>query len=152
MFFKKSQKRMLISLNLVALIDISAMIIIFLIMGTIFGETSVNVPNSLRLPKSLNKETVEVAPQVIVHSGVVNADFLKQKIPLDQFLGDKEPGDAHERAVQSYIQAIPVDQKRSGVLLNFLADENTPYEHIFQVIRFYRKAGFQSVLFIAQGK
>ena len=152
MFFKKNHRRHLLALNLVALIDISAMIIIFLIMGSVFGESSVQFPEDVKLPKSDNNESVEVAPQVVLHKNNVRVEFLKQNVSLSQYLEGREPSENHERDVKRYIASIPAELRKSGILLNFVADENTPYEHIFQVIRFYRKAGFQSVLFIAQGK
>lgn len=152
MFYRKTPRREIVVLNLVALIDISALIIIFFIMGAVFGETSVEIPRDLRLPFSDNKEGAEVAPSLILKSDFVQVQFLGAKIPLSQFQGNLRPSLEHENAVRSYIAQVPSSVRQSGMLLNLVADRETPYQVIFDVIRFYREMGFQSVLFVAQGK
>ncbi|MEI7973400.1 MAG: biopolymer transporter ExbD [Bdellovibrio sp.] len=152
MFYRKAPRREIIVLNLVALIDISALIIIFFIMGAVFGETSVEIPENLKLPFSDNKEGAEVAPSLILQSDHVKVQFLGTKVPLSQFQGNLRPSLDHEKAVKAYISQVPPLVRRSGLLLNLVADRETPYQVIFDVLRFYREMGFQSVLFVAQGK
>jgi biopolymer transport protein ExbD len=151
MFFEKNVRREIIPLNLVALIDISAMIIIFLVMGAIFGESSVVIPKEMFLPKSVNKETLENAPQVILSGNKVIAYFIGEEISLEEF-HQGQVSEKHKDSVKRYLAAISPKVKKAGVLLNFVADQSTPYRDVFDVIRFYREIGFHSVLFVARGK
>ena len=152
MFFDKSPRKPILTLNLTALIDICAMLIIFLIMGTIFGEASVEIPPNLMVPKSTNKDTIDNAPQIIIFGQGVSVPFTKEKIPLSSYRDGAIMSDEHKQLVKKYLASIPAELKKSGVLLNVVADQSAPYKDIFDVIRFYREAGFQSVLFIARGK
>jgi biopolymer transport protein ExbD len=54
--------------------------------------------------------------------------------------------------LKGYIEAMPAKVKTSGVLLNLVADQETPYESIFAVSRYLRINGVQSVLFVAEGE
>ncbi len=151
MFLRKPARKYLISLNLTALIDVTALIIIFLIMGSIFGESSIVIPNPLQIPKSENKELVEAAPQIILLQKEVQVSFVNQKIPLANF-EDSEKLKSLKQMVQAYIRDMPERSKKSGALLNVIADKKKPYKELFDVIRFFREAGFQSILFVAQGE
>ena len=152
MFFKKPPRRELVALNLVALIDISALIIIFLIMGAVFGESAIVIPPGLKVPLSENKESPEVAPTVSIFGDQVTVNFLNTKIPLAQFANGNVPNSSHEQAVKQYIASIPASVSQSGILLNVVADRQTSYRTVYDVVRFYRQVGFQSILFVAQGK
>ena len=82
MFFEKARRKPILTLNLTALIDICAMLIIFLVMGTIFGEASVEIPPNLMVPKSTNKDTIDNAPEIVIYGQGVTVAFTKEKIPL----------------------------------------------------------------------
>src|SRR3954463_3161754 len=81
----KKHRRHPIELQLTAMIDIFAMLIIFLIKGTVFGAVDVVIPEGLLLPLSSSKETVEPAQQVIVGNGTVDVAFLDVKLPIGAF-------------------------------------------------------------------
>lgn len=156
MFLKKKHKREIINLNVIPLIDISSMIIIFLLMGAIFGETSIDVPMWLNVPKSENNENIESAPRVIIYKDTVQISFLnEQKMNIDAFR-PKNLNSANlltlVENVKSYIAKIPNQSRQAGVLLNVVADETTSYKDIFDVVAVFRKAGFESILFVALGK
>lgn len=153
MFFEKKPRKPIMTLNVTALIDICALLIIFLIMGTVFGESSIFIPNGVVIPKSFSKETVENAPKVtITQSGVMSSiqndpvplEWFKEEVPRPEMLAFKEK-------TKSYVNKIPAAARKSGVLLNVIADQNAPYKDIFSVVRVFREAGFQSVLFVARG-
>lgn len=152
MYFSKKTRRKVIFLNVVALIDISALIIIFLMLGSVFGESSVAVPFGMVIPKSISKETVENAPSVTITENEVKTSFAPEAVPLALFHDNGEKLANFKAQLSKFVNSIPAADKQSGVLLNVIADRKSPYRDIFDVIRVFRGAGFQSVLFIAQGK
>jgi biopolymer transport protein ExbD len=155
MFFRKNQRKEIIVLNVVALIDICSILIIFLIMGTVFGESSVIVPDNLQVPLSSNKDTVTQAPQVTLQAGQVKL-WLERVPPLSIEDFRREEGVAKALTllrpeIEKYIQELPADLKKSGVLMNVLADRETSYKDIFEVVTVFRSLGIESILFVAQG-
>lgn len=156
MFLKKRHKREIINLNVIPLIDISSMIIIFLLMGAIFGETSIDVPLWVNVPKSENNENIESAPRVIISKDTVQISFLgEKKMQIDAFRPDNLNSASLLTTIdetKKFISKIPNQSRQAGVLLNLVADETANYRDIFDVIAVFRKAGFESVLFVAMGK
>lgn len=153
MFFRRRPNREIITLNLTALIDICAILIIFLIMGTVFGESSIFQPNSMKLPRSSNTAQVQSAPQVTIHDGMVTLSINESKASLVEFRPNSESENLaiQRQAIREYLAALPNEIKKSGYLLNIVADANTPYRDVYDVLRFYRDSGFQSILFVAVG-
>jgi biopolymer transport protein ExbD len=146
------RKKDILVLNLTSMIDISAIIIIFLVMGTVFGTSAIEPPPEMKFPKSFNKEMIENAPQIIITETLIEVPFLHRQIDLVNILeGHEEKLKVVQVEIKKYIEAIPVDVKGSGVLLNILADKKTPYKTIYEVSSFFREAGFQSMLFVAEG-
>jgi hypothetical protein len=122
-------------------------------MGTVIGQEEFETPAGLKFPKSFNKEILENAPQIIIFEDQVNIKFLDKKIPIQTIRSRKDAvtlGVAKE--VQKYVEEIPATLKTSGVLLNLVADSKIPYSIIFDISRFFRENGFQSILFVAEGK
>lgn len=154
MFLHKKHRREIVQLNVIPLIDISSMIIIFLIMGTIFGESAIDVPKDVFVPKSMHNDSVNNAPRIIVTQGYVQADFLKKsRIDLKD-LNDEtsEASLKYQKMISDYVKKIPASEKGAGVLLNLVADQTTSYKVIFDVVSVFRKSGFDSILFVAMGK
>ncbi len=156
MFLEKKDRHGIIILNVVPLIDISAMIIIFLVLGSIFSESSIVIPRDVFLPTSDNKEDLVQAPQISVskESGVELNIFNKITVPLKDFSEERESSALQQlkARIKEYISKLSEDQKKQGILVNFIADKATPYKEVFDVIKFFRESGFQSILFVAQGK
>lgn len=155
MFFKKAARRSIIVLNVVPLIDISAMIIIFLIMGAIFGDSSVNVPTDIILPRSDNKEQVNNAPQVSISGGKVQFNLMPNISFSESDFNIKNNSESIvllKERIKKYIEQLPISEKSQGVLLNIVADKMTPYKLVYDVLSVFRSAGFQSILFVAEGK
>jgi biopolymer transport protein ExbD len=145
-------KKDTIVLNLTSMIDISAIIIIFLVMGTVFGTSAIEPPADMKFPKSFNKETIENAPQIIITDTHVEVPFIHRRIELSNLIdGQAEKLKIVQIELKKYIDTMPTEIKGSGVLLNILADKKTPYKTIYEVSNFFRDAGFQSMLFVAEG-
>lgn len=146
-------KNKIIVLNLTSMIDICAILIIFLVMGTVIGQEDLLVPLGLKFPKSSNKEILENAPQVIIFNNEVDIKFLGKKLPMTVIQGgDSSQKTALVKELQAYVNEIPDKLKASGVLLNLVADGHVPYNIIFDTSKFFRESGFQSILFVAEGR
>jgi biopolymer transport protein ExbD len=139
-------------LNLTSMIDICAILVIFLVMGTEIGQADLVTPEGLKYPRSFNKEVIETAPQVVVFRDEVDIRFTGRKIPLQTFRNVED--EVTKRAIDEinkYVAEIPPKLKGSGVLLNLVADRDVPYKTIYEVSKFFRQNGFQSILFVAEG-
>lgn len=158
--FPKKKKRALAGLQLAPLIDIFVLIIIFLIKGTVMSNASVTPPADLVPPKSQSPEGLEPAGQVYVSSKEVYFSMVNEKISLSEFSKQLESNTAGKmtgaaaqitQKLRSYIQSIPEKEKKSGILMNFLADTSTDYKTVFEIAKYCRELGFQNILFVAQG-
>jgi biopolymer transport protein ExbD len=150
MFFAKKRKRPQLTLNVVALIDICSLILIFLIMESYFGESSIVVPNTMMIPKSVSKEIVENAPKIVISDRDVTASFIPEAASIEIFRHSNPQLDEYKGKIKAFIATIPAQARTSGVLLNLIADQKAPYKDIFDVVAAFREAGFQSILFVAQ--
>lgn len=141
-------------LPLTPMIDLFSMILIFLVLTTTFGAADMNVPEGLFLPSSHSKESPESAPQVAIWKGQAKASFLEEALPVKLLLeaGHEAEVAAYRQKVSAFVAALPGAARQSGVLLNVLADKETPYREVFAISKFYREAGFESLLFAAQGE
>ncbi|MCM2280051.1 MAG: biopolymer transporter ExbD [Oligoflexia bacterium] len=150
---QRRHRREGLELQLTAMIDIFSMIVIFLIFGTVFGAAELVIPSGMSMPRSISKEGVESAPRVVIGKDYVQASFLKENIPLATFKGEQARTLASFRdAAKDYVKSLPKDAKGSGALLNVIADQETPYEDIFGVVRVFRESGFEAMLFVALGE
>lgn len=153
MFLAKKQRREIIQLNVIPLIDISSMIIIFLIMGTIFGESSISLPKNLFLPKSESKDLVTNALQVVITNNEVDTKFLNLKLPITTFYtGEKQKESNIKELLKDYVKKLPAQSKDGSLLLNVVADWQVNYKTIYDVVKVFRESGFESVLFVTVGE
>jgi len=152
MFFQKRKSKPILSLNVTALIDICSLILIFLVMESYFGESSIIIPNSMTIPKSVSKEQVENAPKIVISANDVAASFMPQPVPIEIFRSTNAQLNEYKEKLKAFVAAIPAQARTSGVLLNLIADEKAPYKDIFDVVAVFREAGFQSILFVAQAQ
>lgn len=151
----KGHRREPMELQLTAMIDIFSMIVIFLIFGTVFGAAEIVIPPGLAVPRSVSKESVESAPRLVIEKDSVSVSALERKFPLRSFRAGDPGHDALARRIKAdlkdVIAALPSSAKGSGVLLNVIADENAPYQDVFDVVKVFREAGFETLLFVATG-
>jgi biopolymer transport protein ExbD len=149
-FFIKRPRREPFALQLTAMIDIFSMIVIFLIMGTVFGSSDFIFPADFILPQSASKENSEPAPQLIITQDSVEFKPLQLKIPLKDFVTDPDGAGIKDfsRTLRSYAGKLPESAKTSGNLLNVMTDERVAYEQAFEVLKVFRQAGFDTLLFV----
>jgi biopolymer transport protein ExbD len=158
--FPKKKKRSIAGLQLAPLIDIFVLIIIFLIKGTVMSNASVTPPADLNPAKSKSPEGLEPAGQVYISQKEVLFTMINEKISLAELnkqIENNTPaamtGQAGQisQKLKGYIQGLPDQEKKSGILLNFLADAGTDYKTVFEIAKYCRELGFQNILFVAQG-
>jgi biopolymer transport protein ExbD len=146
------KKRTPLGLQLTAMIDIFSLIVIFLIKGTVFGEADISVPATMKLPKSISKETVETAARVTITHDSVYISALAKDYPMELFRSTSSESPALgelKSQLVSYVAKLPKEVRGSGVLLNVIADTHAPYRDIFDTISVLRQCGFETLLFIA---
>ncbi len=148
----KIERRPIPPLPITALVDAFTIIVIFLILGTVFATSDITVPGNLRLPKSISTEALESAPQALITEREVVLSLSKKKYPLGIFVGENPP--ALERAlreVRAEVTRLAKNPRSSGLILNITADQRTPYRTLFDVTKVFRQAGFETLLFVAEG-
>lgn len=151
--FVKKRRRDPMELQLTAMIDIFSLIVIFLILGTVMGGVEVTLPADMTIPQSYSKESLESAPQVIVQDSEVTFEVLKLKVPMAVFTNPNAPELEEVRSqLKNYVASLPDTSRTSGILLNVIADQKTPYQKIFDVVRVFRESGFEALLFVTSSK
>ena len=144
------------SLQLTAMIDIFSIIVIFLILGSVMSTTEVVIPGTdFVIPKSVSKESVNTAPQVVISDRSVLFPPLKLELKTENFIGTSK--NIQEMAslslkLKKYLKELPESSKGSGYLLNVVADEKVPYGKLFEILKVFREAGFESLLFVTSPK
>ena len=146
--FDRKARKQPIELQLTALIDVMSMLVIFLIKGTVFGASDMLVPNDMKLPESVSRESAESAPQVIISKSKVSVSFSKETYDLSAFRDNGGPTGLRKQ-LKAYVAALPAVARTSGVLLNVVADKLTPYKDVFDTVKVFREAGFETLLFVA---
>lgn len=154
-FVKKHPRRPL-ELQLTAMIDIFSMIVIFLILGSIFGAAEVVFPPDLSLPKSVSKEGIESAPRIVIQGQKVTTSLSQDIVDLKTFRELSLNGDSSlknlKKEIHTHLKKGTTETKASGAMLNVIADTETPYQDVFDVIHFFREQGFETLLFVATGE
>ena len=150
----------MIGLQLAPLIDIFVLIIIFLIKGTVMSNASITPPADLKPALSKSPEGLEPAGQVYISPSEVYFSMVNEKIPIAEFMQQIQENTIEKlsgrsmtisQKLKTYLVAIPDSEKKSGILMNFLADAGTDYKTVFEVAKYCREIGFQNILFVAQG-
>lgn len=146
--------REVIELQLTALIDVFSMIVIFLILGSIFGADDLSL-GDLRIPKSFSHEVSGANATVKIEGSKVSWSGSPDSLPLSTFR-DASPEsraklDSLRAAISESLKRLesgsPSMERRKA--LNLIADERAPYQDLFDVLRFFREAGYTNVLFVA---
>jgi biopolymer transport protein ExbD len=154
------KKKEPMSLQLTAMIDIFSMVVIFLIMGSVFGGADIQVPFGIKLPKSNSQGISSSAPTLgiangkVFFSGVGFASRLgKVEISLEKF---QEPSVSRDpevlrlrRELNDFVARLPKKSKSAGVLLNVVSDRLTPYRDVYNAVSFFRSAGFDTLMLVA---
>jgi len=152
--FLKKKKRQPTALNLIAIMNIFAVLIIFFIKANVIGETAVEIPDDLHIPKSISTETVDTAPEVFVYADAVDFKLIKRKVGYSDIrvVNGKltQKGEFLSREIKGFIGRLSKQAKEFGLVVNLVADSSVPYKNVYEVVRFLKLAGFQYVLFIAE--
>ncbi len=152
-FLPKKGKKGPVELQLTAMIDVFSMIVIFLVLGGVFGATDIVIPGDMKIPKSQSKEGIEAGPRVAILKDQVIFSMASSPIPLQDFRGSE--ADQTLARLKPEFEEYRKRQKESKATvfpLNLLADQNTPYQDVYDVVATFRKMGFNSILFVAQGE
>ncbi len=158
--FPRKKKTKLVGLQLAPLIDIFVLIIIFLIKGTVMSNASITPPGDLKPALSKSPEGLEPAGQVYISPSEVYFSMVNEKIPIAEFMQQIQENTIEKlsgrsmmvsQKLKAYLVAIPDSEKKSGILMNFLADAGTDYKTVFEIAKYCREIGFQNILFVAQG-
>lgn len=152
----RKHRRKPLELQLTAMIDIFSMIVIFLILGTVFGAAEIILPKDLALPKSVSKEGLESAPRLVIQRDRVTTSISDETLGVEIFRGEGASNHSSVIAVKDkikkYFASRPASEKGKSAYLNVIADAETPYRDIFDVIKVFREAGFDTLLFVATGE
>ncbi len=150
--FSEVKRKRPVALQLTTMIDVFTLIIIFLMMSTVLGGVAIVIPKDMKTAKSVSKESMETAPQVVITNDKVLIPTLKTEYPLSFFFNQNPNELAQLKAlVGAYIKNAANESKNSVVNINVVADASTPYKTVFNVVKVLRMSGFQSILFIAEG-
>jgi biopolymer transport protein ExbD len=141
----RRKRREPLELQLTAMIDIFAMLVIFLLKGTYFGAVEVQIPKEMTLPESVSKESVETSPKVVIAESEVSVPFLAPDPVRIEDVESLKP------SLKKYVTALPKDSGPIATTLSVIADKAISYKKIYDVVKVFREAGFGNVLFIASG-
>lgn len=168
--YSKRPEKEGMELQLTAMIDIFSMIVIFLILGSVFGASEMVIPSGMTIPQSVSHESADTAPRLVISADGVNLSVVEGTYPLDGFrgasAGDEAGGGAAvanaalrqqlrqqlKQQIDQYIARIPEADRAKKLLLNVIADQNAPYRDVFDVVKYFREAGFGTLLFVAEGE
>lgn len=162
MFFAKKPRRAALELQLTAMIDIFTMIVIFLIKGTVMGAAELDIPKETQIPRSFSAESLETSPQLLITKDEVRVSNLSKdatpipSVKLSEFkLGrDVEAASVKnlKATLKTELSKLTAKEREGGILLSVITDQKTPYADVFDVVRVFREAGFETLLFVAESQ
>ncbi len=157
MHFERPQRHESTEPQLATMIDVFAVLIIFLIAGTTMDSSILQIPVTIVLPSTTAVASTINAPQITVLKDKIWFSLTDKEYPLDLL---KNP-DAHAAMVQqiqdeiTHYQAKSNEKKTkvqigsaSANYINVVAAKDTPYRDIFLAIKFFRNAGFKSAVLV----
>lgn len=152
--FIRRPRRQPLELNLTPMIDIFSMLVIFLILGAMHGQSGMELPASLLLPESNSKESAELAPQLILTPERVEFRPLGIALPASAFENASDGSVAEIENLKSrlaeYTKTLPASVTGAGLLLNVISDKNMPYRKLYNILGVFRESGFETLLFVTQ--
>lgn len=149
--YEKPKKKKLAALNLAPLIDIFVLIIVFLVKGTVLGGSNISIPADLKPAQSKSSENMEIAPEVYLSKSEIYFKFIDSHLPLNQFETNQFEDQKVISEIKLFLEQLPEKQKNLGTLVNLVADKDSDYLYVFELTKFLRIAGFQNVLYVAEG-
>jgi biopolymer transport protein ExbD len=145
------KRKGIVQLQLAPMIDIFVLIIVFLLKGTILQESSIVLPEDLKLAQSISRESSQVAPEVIITKNRVQFKMVDKNLPLSDFSIDGV--DPRSSIYAEFKKFLEENRDVEGVdHVNVISDSSISYKEIFNVVKTLRIAGFQSMLFVAESE
>jgi biopolymer transport protein ExbD len=137
---------------LLSMIGIFSMLIIFLVAGTVIGNSTIDVPFHIMLPTGEKGDELQSAPQIIVGSGAVRISTSTQTFPFEAFAKDGKNHPLRE-ALRKEIQSIT--RKRETPTMDprtfyVVADKRITYKTLFDIISVFRQLGVETFLFVSE--
>lgn len=133
-FKKKEKQHIEHGHNLTSLVDCFAIILVYLLLATTFGEISVDIPKDMKLPKASEAQALQSDYVVQVHKGEYLVD--NKKVRVDQ-LGE---------VLKQKADSIPSEEGKSKSLV-IQADRRLNYGEINPLVMISLQAGFQELQF-----
>ncbi|AZZ37424.1 hypothetical protein CIK05_11670 [Bdellovibrio sp. qaytius] len=148
----KSSKQQVIRLQLAPLIDVFVLIIVFLLKGAVFTDGTLDVPANINPPRSVSKETTDMASQVLISKTEVNFKMINQTVSVDSFKNTQGVRESILEKLKVASKSNNTVNKQNLANVNIVADLGLKYEDLFEIVKTVREAGFSSMLFVAVGE
>ena len=149
--FRKKKAKEVVQLQLTAMVDLVTILIIYLLVSTVFGQSDMVLPPNLLLPSSKSSEQPDSASQIMIDRGIISFSESKKEISLNELLN----GGPNAISFLSEIKGAYIRQKermgKKPVLLSLIADKKEKYSTIFAVVAQVKRTGYDTVLFVATG-
>jgi len=142
-------------LNLTSLIDIVSIIILFLVLGGVFGVAELIVPGQIKLPELFSSKEIDQGLKVVLLDKNVEFSLWPQtQIPLAAF-SSKEVDLRYPALKKKILKFLQAEEEKSiftlsSKFISVIADEQTAYEELFPVLEYFRKSGFEQIQFLAR--
>lgn len=148
----KSKKHKLLRLQLAPMIDVFVLIIVFLLKGAVFTDSTLDVPADIKPPMSSSKETTDLASQVLISKNEVNFRMIDRKLSVESFKNDAGVREKILAELKLANKNNSTKEKQNLTNVNVVADTELKYEDLFEIVKTVREAGFSSMLFVAIGE
>ncbi len=146
------KKQQPVELQLTTLVDVVSILILYLVVSTVFGISNLVLPTELKLPESLSKEQMDATPQLLVHGGQITFSESKRQIDVLSFVGEGAQSEAYINHLRSEARKHKKTIGDRPLLLSLIADSRTKYGTIFPIVAKVKRAGFDTVIFVAEGE
>lgn len=148
----KSSKQHILRLQLAPMIDVFVLIIVFLLKGAVFTDNTLDVPSNINPPKSISKESTDMASQVLISKDEVDFKMINRKVSVESFKNKDGVREKILAELKSASKSNNTINKQNLANVNIVADLGLKYEDLFEVVKTVREAGFSSMLFVAIGE
>lgn len=149
----ETKRRFPLALQLAPMIDIFFLIIIFLLKSTIVADVSIVFPGQMHPPISKSTESLETFPEIVLDDSQLIIGVLDSTVSItDIEKMTEEELLTYKGKVEAYVKEKDVKIRDQAVNVNLITARDNNYKNVFQAVKFLRKIGFQSVVFIAEGE
>lgn len=125
--------------NLTSLVDCFAIILVYLLLATTFGDLSVDIDKDIQLPKATEAKALASDYMVVIKDGLTaNPTYMidKQEVRLDNLAA----------VLKAKADSMPTEEGKSKSIV-IQADKKLSYAKLNPVIMVSLLAGFQEIQF-----